>query len=201
MSKLKRIILKNNITDLKLFYEGAYNKTYKGFFCEETIQLRIAKNKIVKHDNELKLLKNRNNIIYIDKKIMIKKWINGDTLNSNSKEILIKIKDVLKEHWNIKLNRITSLNYSEISTNEVIVLSHGDLRPKNIIIDSESNVHLIDFEWIRYTDMYFDLSHLYLYCFFSIQDIVDVFKVDEEKLKIAIHKVNLFNDQWKEKYN
>ena len=203
MSKLEKIILEYNITNLELFYDGSYNKTYKGFFYEEEVQIRVIKNKITNHENELKLLKNKENIIYIDEEIMIKKWIDGDILNSNNREVLMKIKNVLNNHWNIVIKGISLFNYTEdkstLTNDNVTVLSHGDLRPKNIIVDKDGNVHLIDFEWIRYTDIYFDLSHLHLYCFFSINDITDIFDVNKEKLEIAIDKVKLFNDKWNKK--
>lgn len=198
---LKKILEENKITNLKLFYDGKHNKTYKGFFYNKAVQVRVSKNKIVNHDNEIKLLKNKSNIIYIDETLMIKKWIDGDELSSNDLETLIKIKSVLVMHWNNKIDGITFFKFDDndyYNENE-IVLSHGDLRRKNIISDSKENIHLIDFEWINYTSLYFDLAHLHLYCLFSINDIVKAFKVDKEKLKLAILSTANFNLKWERK--
>ncbi|MGL5733114.1 MAG: phosphotransferase, partial [Metamycoplasmataceae bacterium] len=200
---IKKILKEQNITDLKLFYDGYHNKTYKGLLFGELVQVRIAKNKIANHNNELRLLKHSKDIIYIDEYLMIKKWINGHELKSNSLESLIKIKDVLTKHWSIKINGITSFKFDDnnyYNENE-IVLSHGDLRRKNIIVDEEKNVHLIDFEWTSYTSKYFDLAHLHLYCFFDIDEIVKVFNVDKKKLKIAITSTAIFNTEWEKDYN
>ncbi|MGL5733015.1 MAG: phosphotransferase [Metamycoplasmataceae bacterium] len=200
---IKKILKEQNITDLKLFYDGYHNKTYKGLLFGELVQVRIAKNEIANHNNELKLLKNSEDIIYIDEYIMIKKWINGHELESNNLESLIKIKDVLTKHWSLKIKGITSFKFDDnnyYNENE-IVLSHGDLRRKNIIVDEEKNIRLIDFEWTSYTSKYFDLAHLHLYCFFDINEIVEVFNVDIKKLKIAITSTAIFNSEWEKDYN
>lgn len=194
----KKIIDKNNIVNLELFYEGNHNKTYKGFIYNEAVQVRVAKNEIVNHNNEIKLLKNKKDIVHIDQSIMIKKWIYGETLKNNDLTTLIKLKNTLTKHWSLKVDGITSFYFDNNNyyNDEDIVLSHGDLRPKNIIIDNKNNIHLIDFEWITYTSMYFDLAHLHLYCFFSIKDILNVFQVDEEKLKKSILSTKSFNLNW-----
>ncbi|MGL6125161.1 MAG: phosphotransferase [Metamycoplasmataceae bacterium] len=199
----KKNIIEKKITNLELFYDGAHNKTYKGNFLGEAVQVRISKNKIVDHKNEIKLLNNQNNIIFIDDKMMIKKWIDGHELNRNDLEILTKISVCLIKHWNLKIEGITSFKFdnNDYYNKDEIVLSHGDLRKKNIIVDNEQNVHIIDFEWINYTSLYFDLGHLHLYCSFTIDDIVKVFKVDYEKLKKAILSIENFNLKWeKETY-
>ena len=190
----KKNILKN-ISDLKLFYEGNHNKTYQGFFCKEVVQVRIAKNKIVNHNNELIFLENNNNVLYIDNELMIKKWIPGAPLNKNDINTLKALKQSLNKHWRTTLSEITHFANIEYDKSD-IVLSHGDLRPQNIIIDNEGKIHLIDYEWINYNSKYFDLAHLNLYCFFTIQDIVEVFEIEIEKLQDYIIKVKKFNDHW-----
>ncbi|MGL5617445.1 MAG: phosphotransferase [Metamycoplasmataceae bacterium] len=199
----QKVFKKKNISNLKLFYDGYHNKTFKGLLFNELVQVRISKNEIANHNNELKLLKNSKDVIYIDKYVMIKKWINGNELDNNSLQFLIKIKDVLTKHWLLKINGITSFKFDDNNyyNDDEIVLSHGDLRRKNIIIDNKMNVHLIDFEWTSYTSKYFDLAHLHLYCFFSISEIVKVFHVDKTKLKIAITSTAIFNSKWEKEYN
>ncbi|MGL5592156.1 MAG: phosphotransferase [Metamycoplasmataceae bacterium] len=200
---IKKILKEKNISNLELFYDGYHNKTYKGFLFDELVQVRISKNEIVNHNNELKLLQNSKDIIYIDKYVMIKKWINGNELDTNSLEFLIKIKNILTKHWNLTINGISSFKFddNDYYSDSEIVLSHGDLRRKNIIVDEQKNIHLIDFEWTSYTSKYFDLAHLHLYCFFEIDEIVEVFQVEKTKLKIAINSVAIFNSEWEKDYN
>ena len=185
-----------NLTHLKLFYEGNHNKTYKGFFCDEVVQVRVAQNTIVNHKNEILFLKNYNNTLYIDNSIMVRKWIPGNHLEKNDITTLKIIEKVLSKHWSIQINNISFFD-NNLDVND-LVLSHGDLRPKNIIINKGEAI-LIDFEWINYNSKYFDLSHLHLYCFFSIQDIVEVFNVDKDKLIKAIDDVTKFNERWEKK--
>ena len=193
-------ILKN-ISNLKLFYEGKHNKTYQGVFYKQLVQVRIAKNKIVNHNNELLFLENNNNVLYIDNELMIKKWIPGTPLNKHDINTLKAIEKSLNKHWHTTLSDITYFTNIEHDKSD-IVLSHGDLRPQNIIIDNEGKIHLIDYEWINYNSKYFDLAHLHLYCFFDIKDIAKVFKVEIEKLQDFIIKVKNFNDHWqKNEYN
>ncbi|MGL4252408.1 MAG: phosphotransferase [Metamycoplasmataceae bacterium] len=200
---IKKILKEKNISNLELFYDGYHNKTYKGFLFDELVQVRISKNKIVNHNNELKLLKNSKDIIYIDKYVMIKKWISGNELDNNSLEFLIKIKNILTKHWNLTIDGISSFKFDDNNyySDSEIVLSHGDLRRKNIIVDEQKKIHLIDFEWTSYTSKYFDLAHLHLYCFFEIDEIVEVFQVEKTKLKIAINSVAIFNSEWEKDYN
>ncbi|MGL5205480.1 MAG: phosphotransferase [Metamycoplasmataceae bacterium] len=200
---INKILKEKNISDLELFYEGYHNKTYKGFLFNELVQVRVSNNKIMNRNNELKLLKNSKDIIYIDEYIMIKKWIKGKELDSNSLEFLIKIKNILTKHWSLKIAGITSFKFDDNNyyNDNDIVLSHGDLRRKNIIVDKHKDIHLIDFEWTSYTSKYFDLAHLHLYCFFSIDEIVKVFEIDKAKLKIAISSVAIFNSEWEKDYN
>jgi thiamine kinase-like enzyme len=147
--------------------------------------------------NEIKLLTNQSDIIYIDNSIMIKKWVPGHHLNTNDINTLKNIKLSLNQHWNTKIDGIT---FFDNATNvKDIVLSHGDLRPQNIIVNDYQDIVLIDFEWTNYNSKYFDLSHLYLYCSFAIDDIVSVFNVDKEKLLKAVINVRKFNTNWEKK--
>ncbi|MGL5591070.1 MAG: phosphotransferase [Metamycoplasmataceae bacterium] len=200
---IKKILKEKNVSNLKLFYEGYHNKTYKGLLIDEIVQVRISKNKRVNRNNELKLMKNSKDIIYIDERLMIKKWISGSELDTNSLECLIKIKNVLTKHWKLRIDGISSFKFDDNNyySDSEIVLSHGDLRRKNIIVDEQKNIHLIDFEWTSYTSKYFDLAHLHLYCFFEIDEIVEVFQVEKTKLKIAINSVAIFNSEWEKNYN
>ncbi len=191
---LKDIIKKLNITELELFYEGNHNKTYRGVFCDFLVQIRISKNNIVNHGNEILLLKNKRDVFYVDKQILVRKWIQGKTLDTNDINILIKIKKALVKHWNTKINNITNFNDSNIIND--VILSHGDLRRKNIIINENNDIDLIDFEWVNYNSKYFDLAHLHLYCLFSIKDIIKVFNINKEELIKEIKIVNEFNNKW-----
>lgn len=196
LSKMKR---KLKLTNLVLIYEGKHNKTYKGLFFHMPVQIRVAKNKIVNHKNEILFLKNHEDIIYIDNKVMVKKWIDGETLSSNDINTLFKLKDVLVSHWKTEILGISFFGNKTFNEKD-IVLSHGDLRPKNIISSNNKQIVLIDFEWINYNTKYFDLAHLYLYCFFTLEDIIKVFGVDKEILKKEIELVNEFNIDWETKY-
>lgn len=192
---IKKIIKDFDISDLEFYYEGNHNKTYKGLMKNEPVQIRISKNNIVNHSNEIKFFNSGygGKVIYIDEFLMIRKWIDGKILDNNSIDFLRKIRCSLEKQWSLKIPNISSFN---LNIADDIVLSHGDLRKKNIIVSEDDNIFLIDFEWINYNTKYFDLAHLFLYCSFKINDIVEVFGIEKGKLKREIKFVKGFNKEW-----
>lgn len=192
---IEEIVKDFRISNLEFYYEGNHNKTYKGLINGEQVQIRVSKNNIVDHKNEIIFLKNEfnNKIIYIDEFFMIRKWIDGKILDNNSLDTLKKIKHSLEKQWVLKIPNISSFRPSIMDD---IVLSHGDLRKKNIIVSEDNNIFLIDFEWINYNTKYFDLAHLFLYCSFKVSDIVSVFEVEKKKLRREIKIVKKFNKKW-----
>lgn len=139
--------------------------------------------------NILKIIKN-DMFVYLDKNGNgIKKWINGYTpkfiFNKNKllEKLAKKIKElhatdissatnilqhdyfsffnVSKEHMEqIDINLYQQLidKYKDLDK----VLSHNDINPKNMIYDpKQKEIYLIDFEWGRINNRYWDIANFY----------------------------------------
>ncbi len=196
--------------------------------CKYQIRIG-CNNNIVDRNNEYNILKllNDKNYLYYNKSNgnAIKKWIDGSTLkykqikNSN---ILLALINKINEFHNIKINSNSNLlmhNYmyyidksklnkchlslykklvEKISTNDY-VLSHNDLNLKNIIIDNNSNIHLIDYEWSRINHKYWDIAYFIKETNTKINFIKKISKLANIDLKTLIEFVYItinFSYQW-----
>ncbi|MGL5357702.1 MAG: phosphotransferase [Metamycoplasmataceae bacterium] len=202
---------------MKKIYQGKHNITFLFEKDKKLYTLRKPLNNIVNHKNEIIFLNTLKDTITINETEYIKNYYPGTNLKKNNLSSLSKIKKELDKVWktNISLpinnnvllkNNINDEKYKilieKYSNNNDLVLCHGDLRQKNILfLNNNKKIKLIDFEWIHKNDKYFDLAHLHLYCFFSLKNIIKIFKVKKEKLIDFIYIVKTFNNWFeKEKY-
>lgn len=154
-------------------------------------QVRLScDNKIVNRSNEynvLQLIKDKNYIYYDKNGNAIKKWIDGVNPNLfwlNKKSFLFNlVNEITKFHsYSLKQDNIMKHDYFMFldKTNffnpidqelflELIskyknlktVLSHNDLNPKNMIYKKDKSISLIDFEWTRVNNQYWDIANFY----------------------------------------
>ncbi|HIP45485.1 MAG TPA: hypothetical protein EYG93_09195 [Sulfurospirillum arcachonense] len=82
--------------------------------------------------------------IYLDDSLMISEYLYGSHKNKLRR---IDIKNIA-----ILLQKLHSLNIKKRD----LVLCHGDLNPKNFIFSKD--IKLIDWEYAKYNDRYFDLA-------------------------------------------
>ncbi|WP_027120643.1 phosphotransferase [Mycoplasmopsis lipofaciens] len=193
-------ILKNKLPDLfykikniNLVYEGFHNYTFKGKLNDEFVQIRIPKNNIVNYEIEERILKNNKDTIYYQKGVLIKKWFEGKTLDEISINPIIE-KNIIKEVKKINKLKLDvpmfdwfyygkgSKKYQDLVskyTNDRIVTSHGDLAPKNIIVNSLNEVKIIDFEWVRKCHIIFDIYNLIERVGLNRKTVLKNFKISE----------------------
>ncbi len=79
-------------------------------------------------------------------------FINQDNFNFLLKQ---NKRFISLEHFQLYQNLIT------IHSNDQLVLAHNDLNLNNIIVDNDQ-INIIDFEWVRQNNPYWDLASLYL---------------------------------------
>lgn len=204
---LLKIALESNKEKI---YQGKHNVTYAFFYQNKKYTLREKNQNQENNNNEIVFSKSNNQIIYINKKYMVKEFIKGAPLKKPKIKHLIKIKKELDDNFFSKAKmHLSSFDYQENEINDTKYkklvkkytedkanwkICHGDLRKKNIINEkNNSNIHLIDFEWVRKNDIYFDIVHLYLYCGFNFKQLNKVFNLDQNKFKDFVYIVKTFN--------
>lgn len=207
----------NKLSNIKLVYNGVHNTTYIAFLDGQKVQIRVCKNNYVNFDNEKLLYDNNNNYIFYNKGNLIKKWLEGSTLENVilTKKIKTKIFDKLKNFHQQKIdklekmdwmeNKIPDLKYKNLIKkyqNEPLVTTHGDLKLKNIIlVENTQEIELIDFEWSRKNSVYFDYVFLYKYLNISQKEIIEYFNLSVEKFNDFLYMVEIFENFWLEKNN
>lgn len=200
----------------KVFYKGKHNIHYIFYYQNKKYLLREKINFKVSLINETKYFENLDNILYFDSKYMIKKFLSAQTLKKQKIKHLFKIKKELKKNfWNKNL-KLDSIDYMQKQIDNQKYLSllkkyendtfdkklcHNDLRLKNIlIIKNAKKISIIDYEWVRINDFYFDLAHLVLYCNFSVRQIKKVFSINTRKLIDFIYIVQIFNQHFEKNF-
>ncbi|MBN3534625.1 phosphotransferase family protein [Mycoplasma procyoni] len=205
---------RDKLTQITKIYSGKQNHTYSAFLENQKVQIRIPQNDFVDWENEAYFLKDNKDYIFYQKGFFVKKWFQGEQLNKellkNKETILFsKLKELqnlnkpqLKEFdWNIleikdkkfskKLNRYK---------NDLKTVSHGDLRFKNLLINEQNKIKIIDFEWVRLNDPYFDFVCLHLYLGISKKKIINFFELNKTKFDDFIYLVNKFNKNWEKAF-
>lgn len=194
---LNKICEKFNITNAKLYYEGFHNITYKVLINDSWYQLKIPIDfTVVNRKIEEKIYKHSKEGIYYKNGFLIKKWFDGKDLNkvNLTNKIQIKVLEKLKEFsklkiktenfdWNLyKTNNKKYLSLVDKYKNEKLVLQHGDLSFKNILVNKNFEVNFIDYGWVRNNYLSFDLFYLHKNGF-SKENILKVFNITEKYLK------------------
>ncbi|WP_434336772.1 phosphotransferase [Mesomycoplasma conjunctivae] len=212
--KIPTYIFKH-LRKIELIYCGYHNCSYRAFYKDEKVQIRIAKNNFANWKNESIYLEGNTDFIFYKNGNFIKKWYEGDILNKtiakeNQRLLFQKILDFQEQKpsnieqfdWNI-LN-ITDQKYCNILKkyqNEQLVLNHGDLCFKNIIFNKKTKeIKFIDFEWVRYNSKYFDLVCLHLYMNIDKDEIISYFNLDRQKFADYVYLIKTFNKYWNLKF-
>lgn len=219
---------KEDIIKIKKIHNGFTNISfYFKLNNGSEFQVRLGRNNdIVDRVNEVNTLKiiNNDSYLYYDVKSgnSIKKWIKGRTLNKNdlTNEILAKIFQKINEYHNIKpTSGLLKHDYYSFYSNarmpkkyldayKKIVekvsttswgFSHNDLNLENMLIDNDSNIHFIDFEWSRINHPYWDFANLIKETLLSYSKIVNFSKIAKLNLKLLVEITFVaicFSYQW-----
>ncbi|UWD34415.1 phosphotransferase [Mesomycoplasma molare] len=207
--------IRKKIRNCKFFYIGKQNKTYLCEFEKELVQVRIKNNNFVNYENESQFVSYQKEFLYYDKGNYIKKWFSGKEISKVflTKKIKLSILKKLNEFSKLNSKNIETFNWNQLEIkdkkfnkiiykykNMPLVLSHGDLRPKNVLLSKNKEIKLIDFEWVRKNYLLFDLAHLYLYFRIEKKLITKFFLIQNKELNDFIYLVKKFNLEWEKKY-
>ncbi len=178
---LKHISTNQNIKikSVKKIHNGLTNISYLIKTNIDWYQLRFSSNyKNINRKLEQSIF--NDNYIYYDDNLFIKKWIKGKTLKNKDiiKNLDLINQEIIKFHkLNIDKKNVFKINFLEVIDNKFkyddlykkinnyflndeLVISHNDVNNKNIIIDTNNNIHLIDFEWVSLNYYWFDFVYL-----------------------------------------
>ncbi|MDC8916243.1 hypothetical protein PR240_00750 [Metamycoplasma hyosynoviae] len=198
----------SKIRDIRFYYEGFHNKTYIGKIDGVWVQIRIPKKVLnVNYENETKIVSEFKDYLYFKDGYLIKKWFPGQDLfkvNLDEKVRISIYKSVLhfsKMHVNVdKFNWLAYpikdqkfLDILEKYKDEELVLSHNNLKKHNILINKYGFIKLIDYEFAGYNSRYVDPVTLHLFFDIDKKEIIEFFKLDEEKFEDYIYLVQTFN--------
>ncbi|MDD3995454.1 MAG: phosphotransferase [Tenericutes bacterium] len=133
--------------------------------------INLSKKKKLLIINNILNIKNLNVNLEIDKKYNRKEKLEKYLSNTN--------KYISKN----TLNKITN-NINEISKDTENVISHGDLIPNNILLNNEQ-VYFIDWEYISYKPISYDLTYFLLFSKkYNSLDIIDSITLNFDKKDI-----------------
>jgi serine/threonine protein kinase len=144
INKINRILMSELIL-LKLIGEGAQSKVYEGYYNRSHCAIKILHNIDYKSFmSELVILSHLNHpsipkfygIVFDDKNIsIVTEYIKGENLDH------LKLLDL---NYDTKMKIIKEIG-NVLEYMHVNHMIHRDLKPGNIIIDNNYNIHLIDF--------------------------------------------------------
>ncbi|WP_412032051.1 choline kinase [Malacoplasma muris] len=186
-------------------------------------------NDVVSRKNEYAILKaiKEENYLYIDEEgNAIKKWIEGKPpvfFWNKKKKLKLLVEQIIKMH-SIKFNDSNLIKHDYLFffnkaifqnnldkelylklidkyKNLELILSHNDLNPKNMIYDSKkSKMYLIDFEWGRINNKYWDIANFYRETNLStkwLKYMVDLYKgLDFQTMCEFVYITTNFAYQW-----
>ncbi|MXR13552.1 hypothetical protein [Mesomycoplasma flocculare] len=205
--------IKKKLRIVNLISCGYHNCSFKGYYNRQKVQIRIATNNFVNWENEHNFIKNNSNFLYYYKGNFIKKWIEGkvldsENLNTHLDNLFLTILEfhrkkndiVAKFDWQIDVIKDEKyINLVKKYQFDSLVISHNDLQFKNIIV-SEKNVFLIDFEWIRLNNPYFDYACLHTNLGILPEEIIKFFNLEVEKFNDFVYLVTVFTNFWNKKF-
>lgn len=144
INKINKISM-NELIILKLIGEGAQSKVYEGYYNRNHCAIKILKNVDYKSFmSELVIMSHLNHpsipkfygIVIEDKNIsIITQYIKGENLDN------IKLLDL---NFDTKLKIIKDIG-NVLEYMHVNHMIHRDLKPGNLLIDSNNNIYLIDY--------------------------------------------------------
>ena len=175
--------VKSPVVSITKVHSGYTNISYKVSDGKNLWQVRIPKQKVVNWDKEKQvysLLYEKNKCFISKEGVLIKKWIEGKTIQSwnleTSKEVFNSIREFhkikpstdekldfmkYKKYFN-KLDENTKNKYLSLINkykDDKLVYCHNDINKKNVILNGDK-LSLIDFEWSCYGPEYFEFAQL-----------------------------------------
>ncbi|MGL4951734.1 MAG: hypothetical protein ACRC4L_01975 [Mycoplasma sp.] len=182
------------IDNCSLFYSGFINETYLLSLKDGKkfqIKLNIKEGKNITSESDIYKIYKNNQLIYSDKNLIIRNWIEGKPLVDLKLLIELITEEIEIFH---KLKPTTSLQlFPYFKYDDLIshicpyydfyikllqkyktkwILSHNDINIKNIIFyesDGINHVQLIDFEWTSYNYEWFDIIN-----FLAEEEVYDI---------------------------
>ncbi|QMT98678.1 phosphotransferase [Mycoplasma tullyi] len=178
----------NQVIRIEPIHNGFTNQSYLVETNDKKkYQVRFAlNNELVSRTNEyqvITLLKN-DLFIYFDQSTgdCIKKWIEGHEVDYFDKTRLENLAKAIKKIHQTDLGNssilpidyYTGIENAKLATRHKKLyvylinkhkdlekhLTHSDLNAHNMLVDEHNQIHLIDFEWSRINNAYFDLANM-----------------------------------------
>ncbi|AIA29752.1 hypothetical protein MCFN_03200 [Mycoplasmopsis californica] len=215
-NKIPKDIYKQ-LENIEFIYKGFHNYTFKCLFQGIMCQLRLPISDLVNHDIEARVLSHLSSTIYYKDGILIRKWFEGQTLEKINltqkiqRAVIQKIKEFHK--MDIEVPQIDLFTYGRgtekyqklvqkySKTNE-LVTSHSDLSAKNVLINDNGEIELIDFEWVRKAHPFFDALTLVQAQNFDKEIVMQEFNISAQEFEEMSYITDEFRENaYKIKYS
>ncbi|QBF34369.1 kinase [Mycoplasmopsis phocirhinis] len=199
----------SKLKNINFVYEGFHNLTFSAYYNNLKVQIRLPKTNLVDHSTEQKILQQFTDTIFYQDGILIKKWFEGKNIENvelNIEDQINIINEVKKFHQlPIDIEAINFFYYGKSNqkyqklvkkyTNDKdLVTGHNDLNGKNILINSQGKIKLIDFEWVRKSHPFFDAISLYRNLNLDKNLILKNFDISEEQFKEIAYIYDKFKE-------
>ena len=132
-------------------------------FLNKNLHLKIKANNIDNGGLEKKFIQKthyKNDYTFLDKITYLKKFYKGTKVKRLNKNNIIALAKELKKLHLVKISKTIPV-YKTIPFKDKLVMSHGDLNPKNVIF-SQNKAFFLDFEWARLNSKYWDICYIFL---------------------------------------
>jgi len=145
-------------------------------------------------------------LLDVESGLMISEFIEGDHKNKLSQQELKKLALLLKKLHKIKIRQKqnsfkNNFSFKDKKVKKAFIvldkqkkeyaLGHNDLHPQNIIFNNR-NIKLIDWEYARYSDIYFDLVSIILEYKLNSKDTKTFLRSYFQKKNINKNKIESF---------
>ncbi|MEI7132424.1 phosphotransferase [Mycoplasmopsis bovis] len=205
-SKIDNDLL-SKLSNIEFYYKGFHNYTFKVKYEGQTCQLRVPISDLVDHSIESLFMDKMPGVYYYKKGILVRKWFEGKTLEkvNLTLEVQKAVIDKIKEFHKIKVD-LPAIDlfyygkgtkkyqkYVEKYANTASdATCHCDLNLKNILINENNDVELIDFEWVRKSNPLFDAMSL-IHMNFDPSLVKKEFNITQKHYKQALYVCNEFS--------
>ncbi|MCE6056473.1 phosphotransferase [Mycoplasmopsis agalactiae] len=205
-SRIEKDLL-NKLSNIKFYYKGFHNYTFKVDYERKTCQLRVPISNLVDHQVESLFMDKLPGVYYYKKGVLVRKWFEGKTLEKVNLTLKVQkaVIDKIKEFHKIEID-LPAIDlfyygkgskkyqtYVEKYNNDAsLVTCHCDLNLKNILINEKNEVELIDFEWVRKANPLFDAMSL-IHMNFDSNLVKKEFKISQNRYKEALYVCNEFS--------